>query len=110
MRTVVAAVATALMLTPLAGAFAQDAGTPAQPTTGMAYGGMSESPTKGYYKQPKVTYGTNFETDTSLKGPKPTVQFGYGSTGTNGAASFTGNPKPQPAQAQHQTQGTSSHS
>ena len=110
MRTVLAAVATALMLAPLAGAFAQDTGTPAQPTEGMSYGGMSESPTHGYYKQPNVTYGTNFETDSSLKGPAPKVQFGYGSTNTNGTASFTGNPNPRPAQAQHQTQGTNSHS
>ena len=110
MKTVLAAVATALMLAPLAGALAQDSGTPAQPTVGMSYGGMSESPTRGYYKQPKVTYGTNFETDSSLKGPAPKVQYGYGSTNTNGSASFMGNPAPRPVQAQHQTQGTSSHS
>lgn len=55
MKMVLAAVATALMLAPLASALAQDSGTPAQPTVGMSYGGMSESPTRGYYKQPKVT-------------------------------------------------------
>ena len=108
MRTVPAAAA-AMMLAPVAGALAQDSGTAAQPKLQMGYGGMSESPTKGYYKQPKVTYSTNFETDSSLKGQAPKVQWGYGSTNTNGAPSFAGNPAVR-AQAQHATQAGSSHS